>query len=86
MNGTCNRAILQSEGTQDYRGCKIAFFTYTMGMPGAVDKQRAFKVNVNVHMQIFMNDCVKTLTLDESFKDENDAIEYAINELSLIHI
>lgn len=68
-------AHLKTEGTLDYRDCQITYYTYTMfTIP---DK---YRVNVSVYLQSPSSQIRKTLNLDDSFKNEKDAINYGIEQ------
>lgn len=69
------RAYLRTEGSVDYRQCKIAYYTYSM-----FETPNKFKVNVNVHIHSPKKELKKTLNLDNSFDNETEAINYGIDE------
>lgn len=69
------RAYLKTEGKVDYRECQIAYYTYSM-----FETPNKYKVNVNVHVQSPKNQYKKTLNIDNSFDNESDAINFAIEE------
>lgn len=71
------RAVLKSEGTRDYRECKITYFTYSNGFPEVVGATPSYGVVVSVQVPINMNICIKTLVLEGTFADEKSAIEQA---------
>src|SRR6185295_12467400 len=66
---------LQTEGNMDYRECKIAYYTYSM-----FETPSKFRVNVNVHIQSPKSQYKKTLTIDDSFDSESEAINYGIEQ------
>lgn len=69
------RAYLKTEGKVDYRECQIAYYTYSM-----FETPNKYKVNVNVHVQSPKNQYKKTLSVDGSFDNESEAINFAIEE------
>lgn len=69
------RAYLKTEGKVDYRECQIAYYTYSM-----FETPNKYKVNVNVHVQSPKNQYKKTLSIDSSFDNESEAINFAIEE------
>jgi uncharacterized protein YukJ len=69
------KAYLGTEGTVNYRGCAINYYTYTMA-----DNPTRFQIIVNVELHYSQNDFIKTLNLDESFDKEDLAINYGVEQ------
>jgi hypothetical protein len=69
------KAYLCTEGTIEYRGCGISYYTYSMS-----DRPSHFKIVVNVELHYTQNNFVKTLNLDDSFDKEDAAINYGIEQ------
>lgn len=69
------KAYLKTEGKLGYRDCEICYYTYNM-----IDLPSKFMVNVNVCLQHTHNSYVKSLSLNESFDKDEEAINFGIIE------
>lgn len=69
------KAYLKTEGSLDYRDCKINYYTYSM-----FDVPNKFRVNVNVNLHHTQNFYIKSLAIDEYFDKEDAAINYGIDQ------
>lgn len=69
------KAYLKTEGTLNHRGCAINYYTYSM-----FDQPSKYKINVNVELHYTQNNFIKTLSLDNTFENEDAAINYGIEE------
>jgi|GEM_PF-6514225 len=68
-----NRATLGLSHTHSYQGYKIESYTYTLE-----NHNSKFMVNTNIFIKDEKNDFLKTLAINESFKDENKALEHGL--------
>jgi len=69
------KAYLKTEGKLGYRDCEICYYTYNM-----CDLPAKFMVNVNVCLQHTKNNYIKSLALNESFDQDEEAINFGIIE------
>lgn len=68
-------AYLRTQGSVDYRNCRISYYTYSM-----FDTPQKYKVNVNVFMQSPTQEIKRTLALNNSYDNESDAINYGVEQ------
>ena len=69
------KALLQTEGKTEYRGCQVAYYTYTL-----FEHPNSYKIGVNVHIQSEQSDWTKTLVIDQEFDTESAAINFGIEQ------
>jgi hypothetical protein len=69
------KAYLRTEGSVDYRDCKIAYYTYSMG-----SSPHIFSINVNVLIQHPNHQVKRTLAINDTFDNESNAINFGVTE------
>lgn len=68
------KAYLKSSGSIEYRDCKVSYYTYYRE-----SDPTKFGITVNVELHYTQNNYIKTLSIDEVFSQEQDAINYGLD-------